>query len=147
LIEPQHYNGAIEGEMVYVSEAPTIVEEHAAKLTFPSGILPQFYTGSNARDKAIEIMTSSSATAKCFVMSFECSQNGSTSTCPLLKSMNPQNKLFAICLSVDDFTLVPNWTTELIMSEKVLGSPRTHGTHSTKILPFEEIDMNQHHEV
>lgn len=34
--------------------------------------------------------------------------------------MNPENRLYAICLSVDDFTLVPALSPQLIESEKVV---------------------------
>jgi hypothetical protein len=35
--------------------------------------------------------------------------------------MNPQNKIYAICLSVEDFSLVPNWNTEMVESAKIVG--------------------------
>lgn len=43
-------------------------------------------------------MSSSSSYAKIFVMSFESNQNKSEKECEVKKLMNPDNRLYAICL-------------------------------------------------
>lgn len=57
--------------------------------------------------------------------------------------MNPENRLYAMCLTLEDFSLVPNWETELIESEKIVSNEKNDAT-SAKVLSCEETDISYH---
>lgn len=85
--------------------------EHASKLVFPSGTTVSFYSGREAEQKSLELINISKDRLRSFILTFEpTSYTKTPADCPLsqqvLSLVNPEKRVYAVCMQLEDFTVV-----------------------------------------
>jgi hypothetical protein len=99
-----------EGEILFSQKAVNETEMQASKLVFPSGMAIKKCQGLKAKEKTIELMSYCYTNLKAFVLNFECPESmfyEHFHQNELLDHINPDHRLFCICIGIHDYTCGP----------------------------------------
>jgi hypothetical protein len=120
--------GEFDGEILYSMKQKNDIEMQASKLVFPSGMTIKKYFSQKAKDKTIELMSYCYTNLKSFVLNFECPDpdfDDHFHHNELLNHINPEHRLFCICIGINDYTCVNNPNSKFNLSLGLIEGPDT----------------------
>lgn len=133
----------VEGLVVTSLYKPTDVDEQAARMAFPSGAMIKRILGDKIFQKATEIISKCYNRENSFLLSFENQRQDrkvNPETEKLLDILNPQRRLYCLCVGTYDFTYcgtVADPEDECVSASVVIGAgevfdPRTCASEIVK---------------